>query len=147
MEAAGSSTEQRLPSDHSVGCRRASYTPREGQRRSALRAVVRDVAFAYRDEQTPAGGRDLTAGRQLRLHRDAVVGGGDDATAEVDGTIGGRGALQPDRVFRGHRDRRLIRAASLHQVVSRSPVAVAVEQRPDDPAVQDSRERLMVRPR
>ena len=52
--------------------------------------------------------------------------------------------LQGDVELGGHGARRLRGARLVHQVVRRGPVAVAVEQRSGDPAVQNPVERLVV---
>ena len=80
----------------------------------------------------------------LGLDGRPVVGDVDDPGPQVDRPIGRRRAAHPDRVLEGDGRRRPIGAARPHQVPGRRPVRVAVEQRPEDPAVDDAGERLVL---
>ena len=50
-----------------------------------------------------------------------------------------------DRVIGRHRTGRAIFTRLLHEMIRRGPVAVAIEQRPDNPAIQDARKGLIFR--
>ena len=61
------------------------------------------------------------------------------------GPVGRCRTEQLDRVIRRHRARRPIFAGFVHQVPGRGPIAVAIEQRSDDAAIQDTGKRFVTR--
>jgi len=69
----------------------------------------------------------------------------DNVRGKRDWTVGRRWSEQFDRIFGGHRARRMIRAGVFHQMISRSPVAMTIEQRADDSAVQNAGKRFVLR--
>ena len=110
------------------------------------------LRFERRSEAVVLGAQVGVAGVEALLaaleHLDggAVVGRRHDVRVDVDGAHRGR-ALQRHLELRGHRARRRGETACDHEVPARGPVRVAVQQRADDPAVQDARERVVVRRR
>ncbi len=67
-----------------------------------------------------------------------------NAFADADRPLRARRTLQLHVEVGRHRARRFARAALLHQVPRRGPVRVAVEERADDPAVDDAGKRFVV---
>ena len=90
---------------------------------------------------------NLVVRDQLAFDRRARVGRVRNTGDEFDWTIGRRRPQQLDRVFRGDRTRRRVYVQLVHQVPRRGPVAMAVEQRADDAAVQHAFVSLVFRTR
>src|SRR5205807_10481990 len=62
----------------------------------------------------------------------------------LDGSVGRRRSQQLDRIVRGDGARRMVRSGFLHQVISRGPIAMTIEQRADDAAAQHSRKGFLI---
>ena len=101
------------------------------------------MPFGDRDENSPARGADFPIGTQGAFNCRAIVAYIDNFRREKDGAAGRRRPQHFDRVLGSNRARRMIFAGALHQMVRRSPVAMAIEQRPDDAAIQYSTERFV----
>jgi len=102
--------------------------------------MVRGMAFLHCDKGAAAGRAYFPAAAQRAFNRRAISSRFDDFRAEVDRPVGRRRTEQFDRVIGSHGARNAVGAGLFHEVISRGPVAMAIEQRADDSAVQNSRE-------
>jgi len=100
--------------------------------------MVRGMAFLHCDKGAAAGRAYFPAAAQRAFNRRAISSRFDDFRAEVDRPVGRRRTEQFDRVIGSHGARNAVRAGLFHEVISRGPVAMAIEQRADDSAVQNS---------
>jgi hypothetical protein len=107
--------------------------------------VKRGVSLGDRDESPPAGRGRPAVRLQSCFYGRAISRGLDDSRAKLQGNVHRRRALQENVEIRRHRAWRRSRAGFLLKVVRRGPVAVAIEQRAADSAVQDAVERLVMR--
>lgn len=89
------------------------------------------------DERAAACSGDDAIDGQFGVDDDLVAARLDRPGAQLDGAIDRCGAAQSDRIVGGHATRRVVEATLAHQVHRGRPVGVAVEERADDPAVQD----------
>jgi hypothetical protein len=103
------------------------------------------MSLGNRDESPPAARRRPAVRLQGCFHSRAIPRGLDDSRAQLQGNVHRRRAFQENVEVRRHRARRRIRTGLLLEVVRRGPVAVAIEERAADSAVQDAVERLVVR--
>jgi hypothetical protein len=87
---------------------------------------------------------DFVVCNQFAFDCGAIVSRVDDAGDEFDGTIGGRRPKQLDRVLGGDGTRRFVSSGFIHQVPRRTPVAMTIEQRPDDAAAQHAFKRFVL---
>src|SRR6266566_9986608 len=95
-------------------------------------------------EGAPGCRADLAARAKLGLHDRAIVAHLDRTSDELDrATCRGR-PKQFHRVLRCHGARRRGRARAAHEVISRGPVGVAIEQRSRDTAGERPLESLVV---
>ena len=93
------------------------------------------MAFFDRDKNATAGCASFSAGAQRAVNRRAVTGEIDNVRGKEDRTVGRSRPEKFDRVLSGHGARWMIRAGVFHQMISRGPVAVTIEQRPNDFAI------------
>src|SRR5262249_30586237 len=118
--------------------RTAEPTPPPTELRLALPPVVRRVPLFHRDEHPPARRRHHAPRTERRLDDRLLPLDGPRLPPQLDRLIHRRRLAQLDVELRRHRARRGLRPHSPHQVVRRRPVTVAIEQRADDPAVQNA---------
>ena len=100
--------------------------------------MIRGMAFLHRDEDSPACGADLSAGAQCSVDGRTVITDLNNLGREKHGVVRRCRPQQFDGVFRSDCARRAIFACAFHQVIRCRPVTMTIEQRADDPAVQDS---------
>lgn len=105
--------------------------------------MMSGMTFFDRDENPPAGGADFSIGGQGPFNCCAIVAYLDNFRREEDQTAGRRWPQQLDRILGGDCARRMIVTRALHQMVRGSPVAMAIQQRTDDAAIQYSVERFI----
>lgn len=101
-----------------------------------LPSVVSRMSGLDRYKNSATRSTNFVVCDQLAFDRRARVGRVRNTRDEFDRTISRRRPQQLDRVFRGDRARRRVYVQPVHQVPRRGPVAMAVEQRADDAAVQ-----------
>ena len=97
--------------------------------------MICGMTFCDRDENSPARGADFPIGTQGPFNRRAIVAYLDNFRRKEHGTTGRRWAQQLDRVLGSNRARRMIFTRALHQMIRRSPVAMAIQQRADNAAI------------
>jgi len=107
--------------------------------------MVRGMAFLHCDKGAAAGRAYFPAAAQRAFNRRAISSRFDDFRAEVDRPVGRRRTEQFDRVIGSHGARNAVGAGLFHEVISRGPVAVAIEQCADDSAVQDAGKSFVLR--
>src|SRR3954447_3729734 len=105
--------------------------------------MIRGMTFFHRDEDSLACGANFFAGAQCSLDGRTVTSDLNNPGREKDRVVRWCRPQQFDGVLRSDRARRAIIACTLHQMIRRRPVAMAIEQRADDPAVQNSLERFV----
>lgn len=105
--------------------------------------MMSGMTFFDRDENPPARGADFSIGGQRPFDCGAIVAYLDNFRREEDETAGRRWPEQLDRILGGDGARRMIFTRALHQMVRRSPVAMAIQQRADNAAIQYSVERFV----
>ncbi len=121
-------------------CRRRLGLEEAVEHGSPLPALERRMVGTDGDERAAACGRDDAIADEFGVDDDAIAVDLDRPGAQLDRSIDGRRAAHPDRVVGGDAARRTRQIALMHQVHRRRPVGVAIEQRPDDAAVQDALE-------
>ena len=103
--------------------------------------MKRWMTFFDRDEDSTARRANFSASAQRSLNRRAVSGPSrtdtiiDNVRRKRDWAVGRRWSQKLNRIFGSHGARRTIRGGALHQMISGGPVAVTIEQRPDDSAI------------
>lgn len=105
--------------------------------------MIRGMAFSDRNENSATRSANFSSGTQCSVNGRTVIGDLNDLGREKHGVVRGCRPQQVDRVLRSDCARRAIFACAFHQVVCCCPVAMAIEQRADDPAVQNSLERFV----
>ena len=103
------------------------------------------MAFRHGHESSAAGRANFSASRQCSFDRRATGSRFRHFRGEENRSVRRCRAEQLNRVIRRHGAGRTIVARRFHQVPRRRPIAVAIEQRADNPAVQHSRKRLIFR--
>src|SRR5690242_615668 len=106
--------------------------------------MIRGMARLDRDEGAATSGADFVVRDQLAFDDRFVASRFHHACDEFHWAIARRRAQEFDRVVCRDGARRFIRAALLHQVPRRRPVAMTVEQRADNPAAQHPFKRLIL---
>ena len=105
--------------------------------------MIRGMAFLHRDEDSPTCGANFSSSSQCSLDGRTVIRYLNNLGREKHGIVRRRWPEQFDGVFRSHCARRAIFACPFHQMIRCRPVAMTIEQRADDPAVQNSLERFV----
>ena len=93
----------------------------------------------YRDENSATRSANFPAGAQCSFDGRAIIRQIDNFRGKKDRIARRSRPQQFDRIFRRNRAWRVILFRALHQMISRRPVAVTIEQRADDAAIQNSR--------
>jgi len=96
------------------------------------------------NEGTPTCRARLTCCREHTFYHRPIRGKFQDPRRQLHGLISRGRPEQLDRIVRGHRAERLSELLHLHQMPRGSPIAMAIKQRPNNPAIQHAREGLMV---
>jgi hypothetical protein len=107
--------------------------------------MKRRMTFFNRDERAATGRTNFPAGGQGSCNRCAVGGGLSDFSGKKNSIVRRRRAKKLDRVIRGHRAGRMIFARLTHEMIRGGPIAVAIEQRADDSAIEDAGKRFITR--
>lgn len=102
--------------------------------------MKRGVAFLDRDKNSTACRANFAASGQRAFYRRPVARRFDNPGGQKDRIARRRRPEQFNRVLGRHGARHFLRIGFLHQVISRGPVAVTIQQRSDDPAVQNAGE-------
>jgi hypothetical protein len=100
--------------------------------------MVRWMALFHRDENAATCGTEFSAGSQRSFNSRAIIGDLDNLCGQKDGIVCGRWSQQFDCIFGGDCARRTVIACAFHQMIRCRPITMAIEQRANDPAVQDS---------
>src|SRR5436190_14275869 len=109
-----------------------------------LPAIVGRVARLDGDEGPATCRGDGPGRRNLDVDGGTIIAGFGDSCAEGDRSIRRRRPPEADRELEGDGRRRLVEAPNAHQVPGRGPVRVTVEECPEDAAVDDALEGLVV---
>jgi hypothetical protein len=107
--------------------------------------MIRGMAGLNGDEGAAAGGGHFVVRDQFAFDNRAVVSRFNYARHQVDWFIRWRRSQEFDRVVSGNRTRRVIKTVALHQVISGSPVAVAVEHGAGNASAQHAGKCFLVR--
>ena len=107
--------------------------------------MKRRMTFFYRYENSAARRANLSAGGQRAFNSRAIIGRIDYFCGKENGIVRRGGTQQFDGVFRCNCAGCLFLPGALHQVVCGGPVAMAIEQRADDSAIQNARKRFVFR--
>lgn len=107
-------------------------------------AVIRRMARSNGDEGAAASGRDLVMGDQFTFHNRAIVFHFHDAGHQAQRLVRWRRTPQLDCVVGRYGAGRMIKTVSLHQEVRRGPVAVTIEQCPDNAAAEHASECFLI---
>ena len=101
------------------------------------------MTFRYCNENSPTRCTNFSARSQCPFYGRADVRQIDDLCGKKYRIVRRRRPEQFDCILRSHRARRVIVFRALHQMIGRRPIAMAIEQRADDAAIQDSLERFV----
>src|SRR6266496_502058 len=102
------------------------------------------MAFLDGDEGAATRGGDVTAGFERRFDDCAISHELGELGSQPDRRIHGGGAAKLHMEVRRNGAGRLVGSLGLHQMIGRRPVAVAVEERADDAAIEHVLESVMV---
>lgn len=105
--------------------------------------MERGVTFFDRNENAATSCADFSAGGQRPLDRRTIIRKIDNFRGQMHGTICRGGSKKLNRIFRRDRAWCGIGIRALHQMIGPGPVAVAIKQRADDPAIQNPGERFV----
>ncbi len=105
--------------------------------------MKRGMTFGHGDECPATSRAHFSASGQSSFDGRASLGGLDHFGRKMNRTIGRRRPQKLDRVISSNRARRTRLSPALHQMPGGSPIAMAIEQRADDPAVQNAGKRLI----
>ena len=98
----------------------------------------------YRDENSATRSANFPAGAQCSFDGRAIIRQIDNFRGKKDRIVRRRRPQQFDRIFRCDGAWRVILFRALHQMISRCPVAVTIEQRADDAAIQNAIKSLVL---
>ena len=96
------------------------------------------MTFLHRDKDSATNGADFSPGAQCSLDGRTIIRQIHNVGGKKYGIVRRSWPQQFDRIFRSDRAWRPILVCTFHQMISRCPVAVAIEQCADDAAIQDS---------
>src|SRR6266404_2617702 len=106
--------------------------------------MIGRMAGFHRDERSATSCRYLVVRDQFSLNDGAIITGFNHAPYQPHWLVRGRWPPQSNLVISSNCTRRMICAGAFHQVISGGPVAMTVEQRPDDATAQHSRKRFLI---
>jgi hypothetical protein len=95
------------------------------------------MTFLHGDKGAATSGANFSTGRQRAIDCGPIVGRLHNLCREENRRVCRRRTQQLDRIIRRHRARRSLFARFVHQMPSRRPIAVTIEQRADDSAIKD----------
>jgi hypothetical protein len=96
------------------------------------------MTFLHRDKNSATNGASFSAGAQYPLDGRAIIRQLHNPGGKENRIVRRSWPQQFDRIFRSHRTGGAILVCSFHQIISRRPVAMTVEQNADDAAIQNS---------
>jgi len=123
----------------SVGRRGTATDPRDYN----SPAMIRRMSFFDGDKISAASRTNFSSGTQCSLHRRPILAKIDNLGGKKKWPIRRRWPKQLDGVFCGDRARRMVRVGAFHQMISRCPIAMAIQQCSDHAAIQHPRERFV----
>ena len=97
------------------------------------------MSFLHRDKNSATRGADFSAGAQCPLDGRAIIRQIHNSGGKENRVARRSWPQQFDRIFRSDRAWRAILVCPFHQMISRCPVAMTVEQSADHAAIQSSR--------
>lgn len=101
------------------------------------------MAFLNRDENPPTARANFSAATERSFDGRAIICRLDHPSGKMNVTVRGCRSQKFDLIFGGHRAWDGIRLRLLHQTIRSRPIAVAIEQRADNSAIQNARKRLI----
>jgi hypothetical protein len=110
-----------------------------------LPAMKSGMTFFDGDKHAAASGANFPASGQLSVNRSAVRGRFDDLSGKKYPIVRRCRTKELDRVVRGYGAGRMIFASLSHEMIRSCPVAVAIEQRADNAAIQNPGESFVTR--
>src|SRR5439155_26841246 len=117
---------------------RAAPTPESFRDSTAsLPSMISGMPFFDRDKDSATNGADFSPGAQCSLDGRTIIRQVHNVGGKKYRIVRRSGPQQFDRILRGDRAWRPILVCTFHQMISRCPVAVAIEQCADDAAIQD----------
>ena len=102
------------------------------------------MAFFHRDENSATGRANFSTSGECSFDGRAIVGQIDNFRGKKHRIIRRRWPEQFDCIIRRDSARRVVLVRLLHQMTGGRPIAMAIEQRADDAAIQNSRETLRI---
>ena len=105
--------------------------------------MIGGMPFCDRDENTATSSANFSIDTQSPFNCRAIVAYLDNFRRQEHGTAGRRWPKQFNPVLGSNRARRMIVTRALHQMIRRSPIAMAIQQRTDDAAIQYSIKRFV----
>jgi len=106
-------------------------------------SVIGRMTFFHGHKDSAASGADFSTCRQRSCNGRAIVGKIDHLPGEMHRSNRRRRPEKLDRIFCRHCAGRVGRASALHQMIGGRPVTMAIEQRANDAAVENSGKRLV----
>ena len=100
--------------------------------------MIRGMTFFHGDKNSATSGADFSSSSQGALDSRAVIGDLHNPGREKNRIVRGSWPQHFDGVLRSDRAGRPIRACAFHQMIRCRPITMAIKQRANDPAVQDS---------
>src|ERR1043166_5002576 len=100
--------------------------------------MIRGMTFFHRYKHSPACSANLSASTECSLDGRTVISDFNNLGREKHGVVRRRRPQQFDRIFGGNCAWRALFPSALHQMIGGCPIAMAIEQRANDAAIQDS---------
>ena len=110
---------------------------------TGLPAMEGGMTFFHGDKSSATSGANFSAGAQCAFDGRAIIRQIHNSGRKKHRIVRRSWPQQFDRIFRGDGARRAVLVCTFHQMICRGPVAVAIEQCPDDAAIQNSIERFV----
>jgi hypothetical protein len=105
--------------------------------------MIRGMAFFHGDKNSAASGTNFPTSGECPFNGRAIVRQIDNSRGKKHGAIRRCGPYQFDCVLCRDSARRLTLVRAFHQMISRGPITMAIEQRADHPAIQNSLKRFV----
>ncbi len=105
--------------------------------------MKRGMTFFHRDKNSATRCAYLSTRGECPFNRRTIVGQIDNLCGEKNRAIRRRGSEQFDCILRRDSARRMILPCVLHQMIGCRPIAMAIEQRADDAAIQNPLKRFV----
>ncbi len=118
--------------------------PQTNSLRYSSPTMISRVAGLDCDKRAAAGCSYFVVGDQFAFHYCPVIGRFNYSRNQMDWFIGRRWPQEFDCVVSGDCTGRVVQTETLHEVIRRGPIAMAVEQRADNSAAEHSRKRFLV---